>query len=291
MTKTTPPSPKWHLLQWLIVPLVLIWLATNYVLGITRRPQWDTINRPAQGQILAAHRESQIAGSVDGYYSWNNTGLVTLWFDDGWTSQYTVAGPILKKYGFNGTIAITTGLVGYEAYVTWPQIKRLQFDGWELTAHSRDHNCNPENLTPEELEAEIIGSLQDFRNQGLKVDHYVAPCGIYDHGVMEMVKREFLSLRNSDYEVNPLPVVDPYDIKGHAITPTTTLDEISEWIDEAVSTQGWLILMFHQVDASQDDYSIDPETFERILDLVVASDLPVVTPSQALQVAMQYDQK
>ncbi len=68
--------------------------------------------------------------------------LVVLTFDDSVKSHYTVARPILKKYGFGATFFITEGFDfrdNKRDYMTWEEIKVLHQDGFEIGNHTRDH--------------------------------------------------------------------------------------------------------------------------------------------------------
>ena len=68
--------------------------------------------------------------------------LVVLTFDDSVKSHYTVARPILKKYGFGATFFITEGFTfktNKTAYMTWDEIRQLHDDGFEIGNHTRDH--------------------------------------------------------------------------------------------------------------------------------------------------------
>jgi len=68
--------------------------------------------------------------------------LVVLTFDDSVKSHYTVARPLLKKYGFSATFFITEGFTfttNKNDYMTWPQIAELHRDGFEIGNHTRDH--------------------------------------------------------------------------------------------------------------------------------------------------------
>ena len=69
-------------------------------------------------------------------------GLVVLTFDDSVKSHYTVARPILKKYGFGATFFITEGFAfktNKKDYMTWEEIRALHDEGFEIGNHTRDH--------------------------------------------------------------------------------------------------------------------------------------------------------
>ena len=68
--------------------------------------------------------------------------LVVLTFDDSVASHYTVARPLLKRYGFGASFFITEGFsfrTNKKDYMTWKQIAELHRDGFEIGNHTRDH--------------------------------------------------------------------------------------------------------------------------------------------------------
>src|SRR5437660_12593310 len=68
--------------------------------------------------------------------------LVVLTFDDASKSHYTVARPLLKKYGFGATFFVTEGFdfpTNKRDYMTWEQIAQLHKDGFEIGNHTLDH--------------------------------------------------------------------------------------------------------------------------------------------------------
>src|SRR6516164_8118501 len=68
--------------------------------------------------------------------------LVVLTFDDSSKSHFTIARPLLKKYGFGATFFITEGFdfpSNKRDYMTWDEISLLAEDGFEIGNHTRDH--------------------------------------------------------------------------------------------------------------------------------------------------------
>jgi peptidoglycan/xylan/chitin deacetylase (PgdA/CDA1 family) len=68
--------------------------------------------------------------------------LVVLTFDDSVKSHFTVARPLLKRYGFGATFFITEGFqfaTDKAHYMTWEEIRALHDDGFEIGDHTRDH--------------------------------------------------------------------------------------------------------------------------------------------------------
>ncbi len=65
-------------------------------------------------------------------------------FDDGWKTQYEVAWPILKKFGYPFTMFIYTegvrgGSLGGGEAITWEQLADMRDNGVDIEAHSATH--------------------------------------------------------------------------------------------------------------------------------------------------------
>jgi peptidoglycan/xylan/chitin deacetylase (PgdA/CDA1 family) len=271
------------LVSWILLPFLVVWISTNYLIGMNRQPSWQTDDNPkvagAQTEAIKTSPPPEVKK-----INWSGQGLVTLWFDDAWVSQFTVAHPLLESKGLVGALAVPTGSMGYPDYMSWVQVKLLSYKGWEITSHTRSHSCDPERTTDEVLENELHGAQQDLNSHGIRADNFVTPCGADSEKTTEVAKKYYLSLRTSYPGVNPLPVNDPYNLKVRAIRKNTTADEVKKWLDEARDQKAWVILMFHQIDESGTDYSIKPEEFGRVIDTVKQSGLEVVLPIQALQI-------
>lgn len=229
-------------------------------------------------------------------FTWQGTGLITLWFDDAWISQYTVAFPIMEKAGFKGAVAVAINFLCKIQFMTWDQVRILQNHGWETTAHTISHICDLHYYTTDTTKYELLGSKQALMAHGLRADNFVMPCGysrdqiasffVGQHPpIVETAEKYFASYRSTKSErINSLPVIDAYNLKAFQMRNTTTDQEIQDAINTAKAQKGWLILVFHQIDDSHRPLSIPTDKFQKILDMVKASGLPVVLPSQALAI-------
>ena len=75
---------------------------------------------------------------------------IVLTFDDGPTSNFTVADPVLAEYGFRGVAFLITGRVASREpsyYLTWEQIASMRDNGrWEFGAHT--HRAHAQGALP-----------------------------------------------------------------------------------------------------------------------------------------------
>ncbi len=118
---------------------------------------------------------------------------VVLTFDDGYADFYEVALPLLARYGFTGTVFITTGWVAGERQrrgqpadmLSWRQIEEVAAAGVEIGAHTVNH---PEldQLASDRLEHELVAAKDALENRlGAAVPGLAYPFGYSSRLVRE----------------------------------------------------------------------------------------------------------
>jgi peptidoglycan/xylan/chitin deacetylase (PgdA/CDA1 family) len=165
-------------------------------------------------------------------------------FDDGWKSQYEVAWPILKKFGYPVTMFIYTegvrgGSLGGGEAITWEQLADMRDNGVDIQAHSATHQDLREGhnvmlvaggkrtrtkLTGPQYEEwvqnEVVGSKQLLEQRlGIKVNCFAVPFGNYNEHVKELA-------RNAGYEAM-------FTVYGQPITFTSAPDSLGRYAIEA----------------------------------------------------------
>lgn len=82
---------------------------------------------------------------------------IILTFDDGHVSNYTMALPVLKQYGFKGYFFITTDRINESHHLTDGMIRELHAAGMVIGSHGKTHSFLPD-LSREETELELKSS-------------------------------------------------------------------------------------------------------------------------------------
>src|SRR5262249_40626882 len=127
-------------------------------------------------------------------------------FDDGWKSQYEVAWPIMKKFGYPFTLflyceGIAGGSLGGGQAITWEHVADMRDNGIDIEADSATHQDLREGhsimviepggkrtkkkLTGAEyeqwLQNEVVGCKQLLEQRlGIKVNCFAVPFGNYN---------------------------------------------------------------------------------------------------------------
>ncbi len=122
--------------------------------------------------------------------------LIVLTFDDSVASHYTVARPMLKRYGFGASFFITEGFnfrTNKKDYMTWEQIAELHREGFEIGNHTRDHLG---------ITAKTVSQLAD------QLDTIDSRCR--DHGIPKPVT---FAWPGNAFHTNALPVLQKAGIR------------------------------------------------------------------------------
>ncbi len=64
---------------------------------------------------------------------------VVITFDDGWSSLYDIAFPVLRAYGFSATIFVYTDFIGNKKALSWKQLLELVKNGFDVQSKTRTH--------------------------------------------------------------------------------------------------------------------------------------------------------
>lgn len=113
---------------------------------------------------------------------------VVLTFDDGYSSYYTAALPLLKQYGWPGTLFVITAYVGKPGYVTWEQLQEAAAAGTEIGSHTVTH---PELhiVSPSRLVSELQESRKVLESKlSLTVHFFCYPVGRHNDQVVAAVR-------------------------------------------------------------------------------------------------------
>lgn len=105
---------------------------------------------------------------------------VMLTFDDTHESHFSIAAPVLEKYGFRGVFFIMTVCIGKKNYLPERQIKMLAESGHAIECHTYDHP-SVKNIAGEQWEQQLDKPKKRLEAiTGRPVEHFAYPYGVWN---------------------------------------------------------------------------------------------------------------
>ncbi|MHC4994037.1 MAG: polysaccharide deacetylase family protein [Planctomycetota bacterium] len=217
--------------------------------------------------------------------------LVVLTFDDSVRSHYTVARPVLKRYGFGATFFITEGFTfktNKKDYMTWPEIARLHRDGFEIGNHTGNHRgVSPKTIDQLDEQLAIIDA--SCRRHGIpKPVSFAWPGNALDLDALPILRAHGIRwARRGGYPEYPRggergfpyqPGRDhPLLIPSAGIPrPDYTFEEFVETLTHAKRGQA-VVLQFHGVPEGEHPWvHVPQEDFERMMDYLHEQNYKVI---------------
>jgi peptidoglycan/xylan/chitin deacetylase (PgdA/CDA1 family) len=224
-----------------------------------------------------------------------NEPLITVSFDDGWESVYTDALPTLQQDGIPTTQYIIAGEFSNPAYLTYDQVKAMHSAGHEVGSHTMTHP-DLTSLSEEQVFYQLSESKTVLSTIQPNVQDFAAPYSASNTITDAYVKRLYRSNRLSDgsktfspaKDVNTAANFNAYRINAFAVTRQTNMATIQSYIDYAVAHNGWLVLVYHQIDENPgDDYGVNKEAFKQQMDMVSKTNVRIATLGQVLDAIPQ----
>lgn len=112
-------------------------------------------------------------------------------FDDGYDDVFVNAVPILKKYGYAGSFAIATELLGRPTYAQWSDVIEAHNQGMEILSHTENHlDLTSKIYSDTDLRREIFDSKRILEQKlGSAVDFFVYPYGHHNPHIEDLVNQ------------------------------------------------------------------------------------------------------
>ena len=212
-------------------------------------------------------------------------GVVTLTFDDGNTSQYTIAAPIMKTAGQKAVYYINSGWVGQPTFMTWAELAALRASGSEIAGHTVNHTELP-TVPLATATTEVNQDYANFVAHGITPKNFATPFGAYDNNTLPIIAKTYDSHRAfANQGLNVWPY-NKYLLYVRYITNQTTVDQAKAWVSEAMAQDAWLVLVFHEILPTvdpTDDYSWQTAQFQQFITYLNSQQIKAKTIEEVLQ--------
>lgn len=157
--------------------------------------------------------EEQIK-AIKGYCGKNKKSQddIVFTFDDGGKSFYSVAAPILEKYGFKGLFFVTTQYIGTKTFLTRNEILELHQRGHIIGSHAHSHE-HMYSLSNDEVVKEWQNSIDILSNiLGENIKNVSIPNGDVSKRVLDAI-----SSHDIQYVYTSEPTTQTKNYKGMEI--------------------------------------------------------------------------
>jgi len=159
-----------------------------------------------------------------------NEKSVVIGFDDGHVSNYTLALPILNKYGFTAEVYVTTDWIGKPNYLSEEQISELFHAGIQIGSHGASHRYLSDLSKKDNIE-ELSHSKSVLENIiGGPIYVFAAPGGRYNDLTISCLRELNYKIAYTSKIGYYTNMVDIYHIPRFAIKRDMGLSEFRKII-------------------------------------------------------------
>jgi peptidoglycan/xylan/chitin deacetylase (PgdA/CDA1 family) len=211
-----------------------------------------------------------------------STGAVTFRFDDGWSSQFDAALPVLDAAEIKGTFYIVSRQLsdnGFSGFVSAAQVQQMAASGQDIGSHTKTHAHLPA-LSTSAQQQEIAGAKEDLQAMGINPQTFSYPYGEYTSETVQIVRDAGYASAVTTIEKPVSPSSDRFQVEAPSVLASHSPAQLEAMIDNAIANHQWIILTFHRIDNSGDPYAITPENFQEVVSYVKNRGIPTVTVSQ-----------
>jgi len=203
-------------------------------------------------------------------------------FDDSLTSHYTEAFPIMREYGYCGTVYTITGEIGSAGSLSLSEMNEMYDYGWEFASHTVSHEPLTDQSYPE-VESEIGNSKRWLRENGFRrgSNHFSPPYRSYDEEILDIAMDYYYTSTGSQEAgcVGQRFASTGLLHRFHGDNKDNVKNIIEILVDEDIPAN-LAILTYHAL--GKEDW-ISTSDFEEIVEHVAEHDIEVITVDELWQ--------
>jgi peptidoglycan/xylan/chitin deacetylase (PgdA/CDA1 family) len=173
---------------------------------------------------------------------------VVLTFDDGFADFFTEALPVLRQFGFTGTLYVATAFINGTScwlqregettrpMLTWEQLAEISTCGIECGTHTHSH-LQLDTLSISEAQGEIMQSKKLLEHRlGQKVSSLAYPYGYYTAAVRRLVQEAGFTSACAVKHTLATETTDLFALARLMVRADTTMDDFAALLRGRVSS-------------------------------------------------------
>lgn len=210
--------------------------------------------------------------------------LVSITFDDGWASSFDNGVPLLEEHGYRGTFYVNPAAIETPTFMTAEQLRALDEGGHDIALHSHEH-VDLAAIGGDAVDHQLREGQDVLAQADLPSGHLAVPHGRSDAQVEWYARQYYESVRGTQWGINTRQNFDPYRLLAFYVDHLSKPEDIVYALDEARKRNGWLILIYHEVEMPQAatgrPSAVSREVFAHHLRLVRDSGIAVKPVAEA----------
>ncbi len=174
---------------------------------------------------------NQLLEYLQGKTSFPDKTLI-ITFDDGNQTDYTIAFPLLEKFGFKATFFLTTDFIDKSGHLQKSQILKMSQEGMEFGSHGKTHKFLS-TLNDDELKSELLDSKKMLEEIiGREINLLSLPGGYHSVNVKRITKKlDFKGICTSKFGWNENKT-DPFELKRVSLRSGNSLSDFVSLINQ-----------------------------------------------------------
>jgi peptidoglycan/xylan/chitin deacetylase (PgdA/CDA1 family) len=193
--------------------------------------------------------------------------VVCITFDDNCESVFNHALPIMRQYGYRGTVFTNSGSVGQTSKLTWAQIDSLrQTYHWEIGGHTLNHTFLSD-VSPQQAEFEIAADYNNLKQHSITPRSFATPYGICPVSYYPIITKYYRNVRT----IINTPMQNPIDrtlLGSFGVLYNMSPDEVINRVTQGIADEENLVIfMFHEIETTESYYAYyyKPESFRELM--------------------------
>lgn len=212
--------------------------------------------------------------------------LISISFDDIWTTAATAGAAELEKRGWKGSFYIAgkfARLANAPEYAHVAAIQKLIASGHEIGSHSNTHPLMA-TLNNNDIIQELQSNYEYLKFLGQAPDGIAYPFGDFSEQVETETQRFHSYARTSLVGLNDRST-DRFRLRIVPVTRESSSAELQTWVEDAERTSTWVIFLFHdlQDSAGNFEYTTSLSQYIQLLDFIQRRKLTVLPVRDALK--------